>query len=141
MIEQNDIANANPQDRNDGGFSLVEVVVAMVLLSFIVMALGALTSVTAQKSIGLANGTGKQAFALQEINRMATIPYTAIDAQVGCDTVSTSQLSYRRCISFTQQTRYKEVRIIVQPLRTGSFADTVTTRRVIEVVANPLGGS
>jgi Tfp pilus assembly protein PilV len=141
MISEDMLAgNEAPAGSRRDGFSLVEVVVAMVLLAFVVMALGALTSVTAQRAVTLANGTGRAAFTLQETNRMMAIPYTSIDAAVGCDTITTSQLSYRRCLSFTQGTRYKEVKVIVRPLKSGSFADTVTIRRVVEAISNPLGG-
>ncbi|MEO5511843.1 MAG: prepilin-type N-terminal cleavage/methylation domain-containing protein [Longimicrobiales bacterium] len=120
------------------GFSLVEVVVTMVLVAVIVMSLGALTTITAQRSIQLANSAGRQAFALQETNRMSAIPYDSIPGKVGCDTLTTGNLRYRRCTAMTQGFRYREVKVIVTPLRTGSFADTVTFRRVTEALPNPL---
>ncbi len=125
-------------DHRREGFSLVEVVVAMVMLAVVVMSLGALTTVTAQRSIVLANSTGRQAFALQETNRMATIPYGSINALAGCDTLSTGQLRYRRCISVTQAIRYREITIIVTPLKIGTISDTIVFRRVAEAVSNPL---
>lgn len=120
------------------GFSLVEVVVAMVMLSVVISSLAMLTTVTAQRSIGLANETTRQAYSLQETNRYSAMAYDSLAGKVGCDTATQSGLSYRRCMSLTTGTRYKEVTVIVTPLRTGTYADTVIFRRVASVTTNPL---
>jgi prepilin-type N-terminal cleavage/methylation domain-containing protein len=131
-------ADAQQLNGRREGFSLVEVVVAMVILAVVVMSLGMLTTVTAQRSIELANGTGREAFALQETNRLAAIPYASINAQAGCATVTMGQLSYQRCISVTQGNRYREITVIITPLKSGTFADTIVFRRVAEAAVNPL---
>ncbi len=120
------------------GFSLVEVVVAMVMLSVVISSLAMLTTVTAQRSIGLANETARQAYALQETNRYTAMAYDSLAGKVGCDTAITGNLSYLRCMSLTSGSRYKEVTVVVTPLRTGTYADTVVFRRVTSTTTNPL---
>jgi prepilin-type N-terminal cleavage/methylation domain-containing protein len=134
IVNTTSIVNA----RRDG-FSLVEVVVTMVIVAVVVLSLGMLTTLTAQRSIDLANGTGRQAITLQEINRIASMPYDTIPNKVGCRTFSNGQLSYTRCISYTQGTRYRQVTLVVTPTRAGTFADTVKVRRVVSATPNPLG--
>lgn len=137
MIE----TTANDSDcmhsRRDG-FSLVEVVVSMVLIAVVVSSLAMLTTKTAQRAIQFQNQAGRQAYALQETNRMAAIPYDSIPGKVGCDTVATGNLQYRRCMSFTAGTRYREATMIITPLRTGTYADTIVLRRAAQTTVNPL---
>ena len=127
------------------GFSLVEVIVAMVMLAVVVSSLAMLTTLTAQRSLDLANHTGRQALTLAETNRIASMKYDTIaQLAAGCDTISLdARLQYRRCLSFTQGTRFREVRAIITPLRTGTgafliYADTISVRRVADAVSNPL---
>jgi prepilin-type N-terminal cleavage/methylation domain-containing protein len=120
------------------GFSLVEVVVAMVLLAVVVMSLGVLSTYTAQRAVALTNGSGRQAFALRETNRLAAMPYDSLPNAVGCDTLTTGQLSYNRCITVDQGARYRLVTIIVTPTKAGTYADTVVFRRSTDVSSNPL---
>jgi prepilin-type N-terminal cleavage/methylation domain-containing protein len=121
------------------GFSLVEVVVTMVILAVIVMSLAALTGYTAQRSLLAANTTGRQAVALQEANRVAALPYTALPATAsGCSNVTIGQLVYQRCFTVTTGTRFRDVMVVITPQRAGTYADTVRVRRVINSVPNPL---
>ena len=139
MNEQTQADNAAVLSGRREGFSLVEVVVTMVILAVIVMSLGALTAVTAQRSILAANTTGRQAIALQEANRVAALPYTSIPGTAsGCSTVAIGQLSYQRCYTVTTGTRFRDVMVVVTPQRAGTFADTVRLRRVIGATVNPL---
>ena len=126
------------------GFSLVEVVVSMVMLAAVLTSLCGLTTVTAQRSLTLANSAARQAFTLQETNRIASYPYSTLSTLAGCDTLATTtsstlnQLKYRRCITVSDSTRYRLVTMTVTPLRAGTYADTVQVRRVTDVTANPL---
>jgi hypothetical protein len=86
----------------------------------------------------MANQAGRQAYALQETNRIAAIPYDSIPNKVGCDTVATGNLKYRRCMSFTAGTRYREAKLIITPLRVGTYADTIILRRAATQTVNPL---
>jgi prepilin-type N-terminal cleavage/methylation domain-containing protein len=131
-------AGASPCRRE--GFSLVEVVVSMVILAVVVTSLGAVSAVTAQRSLVLANSTTRTAFTLQETNRLAAIPYASLPAAVGCDTLVSGNLRYERCITVTNSTRYRTVQIVVRPLRTavGVWSDTITIRRAVEITSNPL---
>lgn len=125
------------QSRREG-FSLVEVVISMVLIAVIVSSLAMLTTKTAQQSIQLQNQAGRQAYALQETNRIAAIPYDSIPNKVGCDTVATGNLQYRRCLGFTAGTRYREATMIITPLKAGTYADTIVLRRAASSTVNPL---
>jgi prepilin-type N-terminal cleavage/methylation domain-containing protein len=135
------IAGGNPIiDASRGGFSLVECIVAMVMLSVVVSSLAMLTTYTAQKSLGLANISGRQAYGVQEMNRVLAMKYDTIPQMAnGCDTVQlNTTFKYSRCLSYTQASRYREVKIIVTPLRLGTYADTIIVRRANTTVTNPL---
>ena len=121
------------------GFSLVEIVVTMVILSVILMSLATLTGYTAQQSLRAANATGRQAVALQEANRIAALPYTALPGTAaGCSNVTIGQLGYQRCYTVTTGARFRDVMVVITPQRAGAFADTVRLRRVINATPNPL---
>ena len=134
---QSAVSPATISGRRDG-FSLAEVVITMVILAVIISSLGALTAVTARRSLVAANSAGRQAFTLQEANRIAAMPYASLPAMVGCDTATGGTLRYRRCTTVTAGTRYRDVMVVVTPLRSGTYADTVRLRRVITATNNPL---
>lgn len=122
------------------GFTIVEVLIAMILLSIGLTTLAGLTVTTAKQAINLVNSSGRQAVTLQEVNRFASLPQDSIANHIGCMTLiaPSSNLTYTRCVTVTNSATYRTVRVIVTPSKAGAFADTVQFRRAIQTTVNPL---
>jgi hypothetical protein len=94
--------------------------------------------------MGLANATGRTAIGAQELNRVAAMKYDTIPQMAnGCDTVQLNAsagptLKYRRCLSYVQGTRSRTVTIVVTPLRTGTWSETIVLTRTGGTISNPL---
>lgn len=127
--------------RNREGFTLVEVITAVVLLSAVLVCLGGLSYHAARQAVNVNNGAGRQALALETVNRLAAMPYTQITATTGtsCDTVTYSRINrYRRCTTVALATRMANVTVTVTPLARGSFPQTFRFQRAQPPGNNPL---
>lgn len=122
------------------GFTLLEVLVAMVLLSIGLTSLAAMTFSTGRQGVNLTNASGREAVTMQELNRFTALPYSALSNHNGCLTMTApgSNLSYNRCVTLTNTATYTTVQIVVTPNKTGTYADTVSFRRVVVTTTNPL---
>lgn len=124
-----------------GGFTLIEVVVAMVLLSTVLVMLAGMTFHTAQRSVDLHSTGSRQALMLQEANRLSALPYADLVAQDGCRTIDDGNgTEYNSCITSTPVGgNTLQVVIIVAPVRASMIRpDTVRFVRAEPPVANPL---
>jgi prepilin-type N-terminal cleavage/methylation domain-containing protein len=115
--------------RARGGFTLIEVLVAMVLLAIVLTMLAAFSLGTAAQLVNLSRGDVRQALTQREVNRLAALPYNELPAAAGCRTVTVSSLPHTSCVTVTQATQNRSVRLIVTPQWSGSYADTVLLQR------------
>jgi prepilin-type N-terminal cleavage/methylation domain-containing protein len=88
---------------NREGFTLVEVIVSIVLLSVILTGLAGLTFATAQQAVFTTNAATRQALSLETVNRFSTLPYDSLAgyATMRCDSAGTSNDRYSRCVRST----------------------------------------
>lgn len=119
------------------GFTLVEVVVSIVLLGIILVGLAGLTFQTAQRSVQLADASARQALLLQEVNRISAIPYSAINAQAGCDSIHSGGHRFERCIQVAQVGTTRRVAIVLHSPKL-SWPDSVVFMRAQPSAGNPL---
>jgi prepilin-type N-terminal cleavage/methylation domain-containing protein len=115
---------------NSKGVSLIEVMVALTILSTVLVALGGLMFQVGRHTRTSARQTYQAAALQQGVAYMEALPWSAIDAAAGCTTDTTGLLEYRRCIGVADFGSYKSVTVIVTPQ--GNFAgapDTVTQYR------------
>jgi prepilin-type N-terminal cleavage/methylation domain-containing protein len=131
MIRQPDQETLRP------GFSLVEVMVSMVLLGVILVALAGLTFQTAQRSVQLSDASARQALLLQEVNRLSAIPYAAINAQAGCDSVFSGNHRFQRCVQVAQISATRRVTIVLRSPKLDR-PDSVVFTRAAPSAGNPL---
>ena len=124
--------------KNREGFTLVEVVVAMVLLAIIVTSLAGLTYATARQSIVADNSMARQAVALQMVNRFATMPYANIATSAGCDTVGATNRRFERCVTLSSATNATRIQITTRPLQNRVSASTMRLIRAAPATSNPL---
>ncbi|HSJ12830.1 MAG TPA: prepilin-type N-terminal cleavage/methylation domain-containing protein [Longimicrobiales bacterium] len=121
-----------------GGFSLIELLVAIVLLGIVLVTLGGLSFRTARMSLDVSNSGGRQAVGLALVNHLTTVDYDSLPLMVGCDTVSVGPAGYRRCVALTSAYRRSDLTVTVTPLRPGSFPGTIQFSRVQKPRPNPL---
>lgn len=120
------------------GFTLVEVVVAMVLLSAVLVMLAGMTFATARQSVNLQFAGARQALMLQEINRLSALRIADLDTQGGCRAVSSGAEDFTACITVTSVgTRTRDVRVVLTSTQAGVSPDTVTFTRTEPSTTNP----
>jgi prepilin-type N-terminal cleavage/methylation domain-containing protein len=120
------------------GFSMLEVVVAMILLSVILTALAGLTFNTAKQAVLNTDGTKVQAASLELVNRFSALPYGSLAGAAGCDTVGTVNSQIQRCVTVTTTGNSAQVQVVTTPLQRSAAAITVRFNRVAPGSTNPL---
>lgn len=120
------------------GFTIIEVVVAIVLLSIILTSLAAMTFHTAQQALHTSDTAARDAAALETVNRFSVLPYSGLSAAQGCDTTSATGMKFKRCVTVTNQSNTAVVSVVTTPLGRNVAASTVTFRRVPPAAENPL---
>jgi prepilin-type N-terminal cleavage/methylation domain-containing protein len=100
------------------GFSMVEVLVAMVLLAVILTALAGFTFTTARRAITVTDASAREALLLESVNRFNSLPFDSL--RTGCDTVGTVRNRFSRCATVTRSgNRSATVVVSVTPLQRG----------------------
>ena len=127
---------------NNRGLSLIEVVVAITILSIVVMALGALMFQIARHTRASAGVAYRAAASESAASWMHGMPWDSIPLVIGCtDSVTTGLLEYTRCVVLlTNGPRHKVARITISP--TGVLQpspDTITVERTKTRSASPFG--
>ena len=126
---------------NRKGFAVVEIMVGMVVLSVGLLGVAGMTVTAARKATGISAQSSRDGIMLQELNKLAALPYDSLSPRAGCTTSTNVTLAYTRCITVTNMavgTGYKRVRLIVAPTGGKSRADTVYLNRA-RITTNPLG--
>jgi prepilin-type N-terminal cleavage/methylation domain-containing protein len=122
------------------GFSLLEVVVALVILSIAMIGLGGMLTHAALTATQISARSARAALETQQLNRLAALPYDALDSQAGCVTTSTQPFPHTTCIALNTVgggSGAKQVRLIIAPLAARIKADTSYLTRS-KGTANPL---
>lgn len=103
--------------RRDAGFMLVEVVVAMLLLTVAVLALGVMMVRISRTSSASAAAIYTAGAGAAEASRIASLPFDSLAALgTGCVTVNTPPQPYQRCTVVNNvSSKVKSVRIVVTP--------------------------
>lgn len=124
------------------GAALVEVMVAMVVVTIGLLGAGGMTAVAARKASALSYQSRRDGIVLEEMNRIAALTYDSLASRVGCTTVTGTTLAHTRCISVTNiagGAGYKRVRLIITPAATSyARAETVYVNRAKGAARNPL---
>jgi prepilin-type N-terminal cleavage/methylation domain-containing protein len=115
---------------NSKGVSLIEVMVALTILSTVLVALGGLMFQVGRHTRTSARQTYQAAALQQGAASIEALPWSAIDAAAGCTSDTTGLLEYSQCIAVADSGNTKFVTLIVTP--TGTFVgapDTVSVYR------------
>jgi len=129
---------------NKKGLSLVEVVIAITILSVVVLALGTLMFQIARHTRASAGVAYRSAASESAASWLHGLPWDSIPSSVGCtDSLSTGLLEYTRCVELLTNTpRYRLARITISPtgiLQTTVSPDTITVERTYTRSASPFG--
>lgn len=112
------------------GFSLVEVIVAMLLLTIAITSLAALSFSVSQSSVKVSGGAYRNAVVMHEVNRLETMLYDSLAVGSASTTITTAPYPHTRVITIAEPvTAVKTVRIVITPVNARFKPDTVKFTR------------
>lgn len=116
--------------RDQAGFSLIEIMVAMTLLGVVLIGVGRLNFVLAQRFYTLSEGGARDAVLTQQVNEFAALPFDSLKAKAGTITVTKPPLPYTRKITVDSLSpKLRRVTIVVTPLDPAFRPDTLVLQR------------
>ena len=122
---------------NRNGFSLIEVMIALTIMSVVLIALGGLMFQVAQQSRSSAATTYRTAAAQKVAAHIQTLPWASIDGASGCTADSSGLMAYNRCISvITANAKTKQITVVISP--TGLFTALPETLLVVRSKTRPV---
>jgi prepilin-type N-terminal cleavage/methylation domain-containing protein len=127
--------------RSSAGFTMVEMLVSLVILSFGAMVLGQLMFQGSRASRVRSNASYRTAALTQQVERLGAIPFDSVLVGSGCTTVSSAPFPHSLCTTVTSISSVsRQATIVVTP--TGADAlppDTAVLVRNDPLRAEPLG--
>jgi prepilin-type N-terminal cleavage/methylation domain-containing protein len=110
------------------GFSVVEVLVAMVLLAIAVSSLAALTYSVSQNGMIATGNAYRNGVLMQEVNRLEGIPYDSVRTGTTTTTVTGATYPHTTVITVTEPALnvIKNITVIITPTQARLRADTAT---------------
>ncbi|MFL5506217.1 MAG: prepilin-type N-terminal cleavage/methylation domain-containing protein [Gemmatimonadales bacterium] len=125
------------------GFSVLEVLIAIVIFGIASVSLAGLTMRTARRNTLSSVRSYQTVFLSSELSRVTALPTAALVAGSSCDTTTSAPWAYQRCTTVTNvSNRQQQVRVIVRPLLAGLITpDTVIIDRASNVGALDFGGT
>jgi prepilin-type N-terminal cleavage/methylation domain-containing protein len=125
---------------NRGGFTLVEVMVSMTLLSVASLALGTLLFRAARQAHATSSVSYQTATLAGEAGRLDALPFDSLAAGTTCATVSTGPFPHSTCTTVNNvSSKVKQVIIVVTPSgNTLMQPDTTIITRTISGNGKPL---
>ena len=124
------------------GVAVLEVMIGIVIVAIALLGVAGMTVSASRRATGLSTQSLRDGIVLQELNKLASLPYDLLANQAGCTSASSGTLSYSRCISITDVTGglgYKRVRLIVSPSTTYARPETVYVNRTKGTTTSPFG--
>ena len=85
--------------RNAGGFSLVEIMVAITLLALCLVGVAQVTFVMARRAYSLSGGQARDGILAQQVNQFAALPFDSLKGKAGTVTVNRPPLPYTRTVT------------------------------------------
>lgn len=127
----------SPVASERAGFTLIESLVAMVLVSAILLLLAPSLFHVANERVTVDAAVLREAALRGEFNRLASFSFDDLLGQAGCTTVSDSDLPHTRCVSVTELSdQEREITIAITPSSSWIPADTLVMTRT-DLETNP----
>jgi prepilin-type N-terminal cleavage/methylation domain-containing protein len=102
----------------DGGFTLIEVLVSMMILSIGTVALASLLARASRSATDASASVYQTAALTSEVGRLGAVPFTSLAAGTTCVNVITAPFKHQRCAVITAISA-KVYRIVVTVTPTG----------------------
>jgi len=116
--------------RADAGFTLLEIMVAIVLLGLVLAGVAQLNFALARRFYGLSAGAARDGVLAQQVNQFAALPFDSLKAKAGTITVNKPPLPYSRKVTVDSLSpKLRRVTIVVTPLNPVIRPDTVILQR------------
>lgn len=135
-------AQARLTPRARRGVSLVEILVAMTLLSIVAGSLAVLSTKNARRGRDVELTAARTFLMLQQANRFTTLPYDSLFAYAPrVDTVRAGSLAFVRRVSLTAPTtgsEYRTVQVLLVPLSDSTRRDSLRFVRAKTYAFSPL---
>ncbi len=124
---------------SEGGFSLVEIMVALTITLVVVMALAAGTAAVARMS-GASGGLVRQTASMEEVaSSLSAVPWANLPSGTACDTAAGG---YQRCVTTVDvNARTKRFTVIVTPEDPRLAPDTLVIERGLGAGSNPFNSN
>jgi prepilin-type N-terminal cleavage/methylation domain-containing protein len=126
--------------QNRKGFSLIEIVVAMMLLAIVLTSLARMSLMVAVRGRGNDLFAKRTAVLQLESNKLGAVPYATLSTwPTTSQTLTLGGFTYRRrmAIANTGSNRYS-IKIIVMPMSDTTKKDSVTLDRTLPATRTPL---
>ena len=122
-----------------GGMTLVEVLVAVVVMGVASTGLAAMTFWMGRRAVESAGSAARTAVVIERSDRLAAVSYDSLPLRVGCQRVTSPPFPYEECVTVTDiPTGVRRVVLVVTPANRLVRADTVTFERAAGTPYNPL---
>jgi prepilin-type N-terminal cleavage/methylation domain-containing protein len=101
---------------SERGVTLIEIMLALMILSIVLMALAGLMFQVARQTRGSTAATFRAAAVQQASTWVEAIPWDNIAGEVGCTPEETGLLEYTRCLSYTDSIDgLKKLTVVIAP--------------------------
>ena len=121
------------------GMSLVEVMVAVVVMGVASTGLAAATFWMGRRAVESAGASARAAVVMEHSDRLAQVSYDSLPLRAGCQRTSTPPLPYEECVVVTDlPSGTRRVTLVVTPVNRLVRADTVIFERAAGAPRNPL---
>src|SRR3989449_5077526 len=119
-----------PVSRSEAGVTLIELVVAMALLSLVLVSVAQLNFALARRFYAVSGGAARDAVVAQQVNQFTAMPFDSLKSRAGTITVTKPPLPYTRKVMVDSLSpRLRRVTVVVTPLNTLFRPDTVVLQR------------
>jgi prepilin-type N-terminal cleavage/methylation domain-containing protein len=116
--------------RNEGGFSLIEMLVAITLLAICLVGVAQVTFIMARRAYANSGGQARGAILSQQVNQFAALPFDSLKGKAGTITVNKPPMPYTRKITVDSLSpTLLRVTIIVTPTNIVFKPDTLVLQR------------
>jgi prepilin-type N-terminal cleavage/methylation domain-containing protein len=129
-----------PISQPTGGFTLVEILVSMTLLSVASLSMGTLLFRAARQAQAVSSGSYQSAAIQGALSSYDVVPFDQLIAGTTCVTVTDPSFPHQRCVTIVNvNSKAKTVTVTITPSGNGVLQPVSTTiKRTISGNGNPL---
>jgi prepilin-type N-terminal cleavage/methylation domain-containing protein len=139
------MSDRSPSLARSMGFTLIECIVALVVVSSVLLLLAPVLFHVANQRVEDAGVIEREALLRSEASRLSILPFRMLDAQAGCTTVSVVNVArdfgHTRCVSVTAvSSKERSITVKITPTNTVVAKDSVVFSRT-KAGSNPFNTS